>query len=380
MKTYLNQAAVLAQKSEETIELIEQLCGIPAPSNHERKRAEFCRDWLTAHGAQGVIIDSAYNTLWPIGCEGSDDIVVLMAHTDTVFPDTEPMDFARDDEWLYAPGVGDDTTCLAILMMTARYIAEHGLTPKRGLLFAANAGEEGLGNLKGIRQIMADYGGRIKEVYTFDGGYGSLVNKCVGSHRYRVTVVTEGGHSFGAFGKPNAIRELSKLVCRLYECPLPRDGESRTTYNVGMISGGTSVNTIAQSAEMMYEYRSDSAACLAEMKRFFENEIARANGEGQAQFTVEVVGMRPCGGDVDEAVLAAMSERCIRVCEKHSGIPCTVGMGSTDCNIPMSMGVPAVCAGLYQGAGAHTREEKVRIASIPIGLKIAAELIAEYFE
>lgn len=364
----------------ETITLIEQLCKIPAPSGHEEKRAEFCKNWLESCGAKGVIIDSALNVLYPLNCEGKDDIVLFMAHTDTVFPDLEPMPFKNDGEYLYSPAVGDDTTCLAILLMIVRYIIKNDIKPNCGILFAANSCEEGLGNLKGIRQIMKDYDGKIREAYTFDGQYSELVNKCVGSHRYEITFSTEGGHSFRDFGNRNAIYAMSELVHSLYSYEVPVFGESTTTYNAGIVEGGTSVNTIAQSAKLLYEYRSDSRECLEKMQTIFENEVSKAKETKNAEITVNTVGERPCGGDVDEIKLSKISEKCIKICEKYSGIPCVAGSGSTDCNIPMSLGVPAVCVGLYLGSGEHTREEKVQISSISAGIKIAAELILGYFE
>lgn len=370
----------LKASEEETLELIEALCKIPAPSWHEEKRAEFCKNWLTEHGAEGVFIDEALNVLYPVGCEGKNDIVLFMAHTDTVFPDTEPMPFVRDDEYMHSPGVGDDTTCLAMLMMVAKYVAQNHLEAPCGILFAADAGEEGLGNLKGIKQIMKTYGKRIKEAYTFDTSYRALSNKCVGSHRYEITFETEGGHSYGAFGNRNAIYAMSDLICRLYECEVPVCGDSKTTYNAGIVEGGTSVNTIAQKATLLYEYRSDSAECLEKMKQFFDGEIEKAKESGKAEITVKTIGMRPCGGDVDEEHLARITENALRITEKHSGIPCKTKSGSTDCNIPMSMGIPAISVGCYMGSGAHTREEKVLISSVPIGLKIVAELILGYFE
>ncbi len=369
----------LEDVKQETITLIEELCGIPAPSNHEEKRAQFCKKWLEDCGAEGVVIDSALNVLYPLGCENKDDIVLFSAHTDTVFPDLEPMPFKNDGEYLYSPGVGDDTACLAIMMIVVKYIIKYGLKPKCGILFAANSGEEGLGNLKGIRQIMKDYSGRISEAYTFDGQYNELVNKCVGSHRYEITFETEGGHSFRDFGNRNAIFAMSELVHSLYKCEVPVCGDSITTYNAGVVEGGTSVNTIAQNAKLLYEYRSDSYECLEKMRVFFENEISKAKYSKNAEIKVNTVGERPCSGDVDSEKLAKISEKCIKICEKHSGIKCLAGSGSTDCNIPMSLGVPAVCVGLYLGGGEHTREEKVEISSIPVGIKIAAELILEYF-
>ncbi len=363
---------------EETLSLLESLCRIPAPSHHEEKRAEFCLKWFLEHGAEGSYIDEALNVLYPMNCEGRDDIVVFMAHTDTVFPDTEPYPYHSDGDYIYCPGVCDDTVCLVQIMMVMKYILESGLRPDCGILFAANSCEEGLGNLKGIRQIMKDYEGRIAAVYTVDGGYRHIVNRCVGSHRYRVTITTEGGHSYGAFGNKNAIAELSELICRLYDQKVPEKEGTKTTYNVGIIEGGTSVNTIAQEASVLYEYRSDDEACLAVMQASFEKEIEKTKEKGIG-VTVELLGERPCSGRVNTEILNAMAERCMAVQEKYSGLSCVAESGSTDCNIPMSLGVPAICVGSYVGSGVHTREEKLQISSVPVGLKIVAELILDYF-
>jgi len=360
---------------DKIIDLIETLCKIPAPSGREEKRATFCKEWLEARGAEGVYIDEAFNVLYPVGCEGKDDIVLFMAHTDTVFPDMEELPFYRDDKYLYSPGVGDDTTCLAMLLTVAGQVAEKGLRGKRGVLFAANSCEEGLGNLKGTRQIMKDYGGRISEVYTFDSQYNCLINRCVGSHRYEVVIETEGGHSFNKFGKRNAIHAMSQLVCRLYDCQVPVIGDSKTTYNVGLAEGGTSVNTIAQRASFLFEYRSDNAECLNEMKAFIENEIEKAREDQNVKISVNFLGERPCSGQVDFKKLSEMSDKVASVCEKHSGVSCLTKAGSTDCNIPMSLGIPAVAVGSYLGSGEHTREEKVLIESLPVGMKIVEELV-----
>ena len=365
---------------EETIDLIETLCGIPAPSWHEEKRAEFCKKWLEDNGAKGVYIDSALNVVYPVGCEGKDDIIVFMAHTDTVFPDLEPMPFYKDDEYLYAPGVSDDTTSVAIMLMVARYIAQNNLVAPRGILIVANAGEEGLGNLKGTRQLMKDFEGRVKEFYTFDSSLKFYANKCVGSHRYEITFKTEGGHSYGSFGNRSAVYAMADLICKLHDCEIPVMDGSKTTFNVGVVEGGTSVNTIPQSAKMLYEYRSDCAPCLAIMKEFFEKRIKEARESGMAEIDVKLVGDRPCGAEVDENLFAQMQEKVVRITEKHLGEPCVPHSSSTDCNIPMSLGIPALAVGNRIGIGAHTREEKVLISSIPIGMKVTAELMLGYFE
>ena len=360
--------------------LLKTLVEIPAPSHHEEKRAEFIKGWLESFGAKGVYIDEAKNCVLPINCEGNDDIVALCAHTDTVFPDLTPFELKSDDKYFYAPGVCDDTSSVAILLMVAKFIIQNNIKPKRGILIVANACEEGLGNLKGVKQLFSDYAGRIKEFYTFDGNYSKVSPYCVGSHRYEITCETEGGHSFSAFGNNNSIYELSRLICDLYDTEVPKKEGARTTYNVGIIEGGTSVNTIAQSAKMLYEYRSDDFECLSIMQKNFEDKVKKANERGKAKFTVETVGIRPCGIDVDKPLHDSMIANVIATCEKYTGKPCTIKTSSTDCNIPLSLGIPAVCVGIYDGCGEHTREEKLLIESMAIGLKICSDIVLNYFE
>lgn len=375
LKKYTNETL------EEGYELLRRLCLIPAPSGMEEKRAEFVKTWLEELGAEGVYIDEAKNVIFPMNCEGKDDLTVFCAHTDTVFPLETPLNFVDDGEYFHCPGVSDDTCCLVAILMTVKFILKNKLQPKGGVLFVANACEEGLGNLRGTRQLMKDYEGRIAGFYTVDGSYYHVVNRCVGSHRYLVECKTRGGHSFGAFGNPNAIAHLAGLIADLYTISVPVKENCKTTYNVGTVEGGTSVNTIAQSAKMLCEYRSDDAECLAIMQAAFEEKFAKAKkiGEGKAEFVVTLVGERPCGGTVDETVHGEMIARTKELSEKYSGRECKLDSGSTDCNIPMSLGVPAVCLGAYVATGTHTREERVRIDSLEPGRLLVGELILDYF-
>ena len=175
----------------------------------------------------------------------------------------------------------------------------------------------------------------------------------MGSHRYQVTVRTEGGHSFGSFGNRNAIHVLASMINALYTVKVPQEGESRTTYNVGIISGGTSVNTIAQEAGMMYEYRSDNKNCLAKMQNIFEKTIEAFRAMG-VEVEVEKIGDRPCSGEVDQARFDALKNRARAAVKDILGLEMIDRSGSTDCNIPLSMGVPAICFGVCRGAGVHS--------------------------
>jgi len=363
----------------ELITLIKDLCNIPAPSNYEEKRAEFIKNWLIDIGAEGVYIDDALNVVYPINCNNSSDIVLFVAHTDTVFPDTEPMPLFTEGDRMYCPGIGDDTANLAMMLYVVKYIVQNKLKPSRGIIFSANSGEEGLGNLKGIRKLMEDYKGRISEVISFDLYYGSVVSKAVGSSRFKVEVLTEGGHSFSNFGNENAIHVLSSIINDLYSIEVPKILDSQTTYNVGEIKGGTSVNTIAQQAEMLYEYRSDNAECIDIMKEHFEYITSKYRKDG---FTVNVqsIGERPCMRGVDKDKHLALIKRCRHTMKKHLGEDAKLTSASTDCNIPLSLGIPAVCIGLLDGGGVHTREEWISIKSLEIGKEIAFDIIFDYFQ
>lgn len=363
--------------ANEAQNLLIELAQIPAPSNHEELRAKFCRNWLQNHGAQGAYIDDALNVIYPIGCTQNKEIAVFMAHSDVVFPDTTPLPLTVSEEKIHCPGVGDDTANVVALMMTAKYIAQNSLTPKdKGVLLVINSGEEGLGNLKGSRKILDDFGSRITEFITFDGTADHIVNRAVGSRRYQVVVTTEGGHSYGKFGNKNAIAELSSIISDLYEIRVPPTG--KTTYNVGTICGGTSVNTIAQSASMLFEYRSDVKQSMDIMETHFQR-ILDCHRSSDVQISVSLLGSRPCSGDLDWEKEENLMHRGAKAIKDHYKYDPSFCSGSTDCNIPLSMGIPSICVGCVEGEGAHTREEYVTISSLKPGLGVALKLILHHF-
>lgn len=355
-------------------DLLKELCEIPAPSHHEDKRAEFCKNYLLAAGYEDVYIDGAKNVICGLNYENSKEITVFVAHTDTVFPDLEPMPYYEKDGKAYCPGIGDNTASLAVLLVAAKYFKDNNILSDKGVLFVCNSCEEGLGNLKGVRALMEAYEGRVARFISFDGKMDRILDKCVGSHRYNVEVITEGGHSFNAFGNENAISHLSNIVKKIYEIEVPKKNDSKTTYNVGTISGGTSVNTIAQSAQMLCEYRSDDVECLAIMKKKFE-EIFESSRSDKVEVKITKVGDRPCANGIDEKELSALVDDCRNIIEDMISKKTIIESGSTDCNIPMSMGIPSVCIGVYYGGGMHTREEWIELDSLNVGLLLAIKII-----
>ena len=362
---------------EEQLRLLTTLAQIPAPSGQEELRASFCKQWLLENGARDVFIDEALNVILPIGVTGNCPLVVFAAHSDVVFPDTDPLPLRMEDDTIHCPGVGDDTACVTAMLMAAKFLLREGLMPRDcGILLVVDSGEEGLGNLKGIREIFRRYGHRIREFIALDGQTGKCVHKAVGSRRFLIGLDTEGGHSYSAFGNRNAIACLAEMITELYKVEVPPIG--KTTYNIGTISGGTSVNTIAQHAEMLYEFRSDEREALQIMQASLDRIVASFREKGHA-ITVTSVGDRPCGDGVDSDRMDALRGRAKEATLLCHGRELEYTSGSTDCNIPLSLGIPAVCVGCYEGAGSHTREEYIRTDSLQPGLRFALEMMMYYF-
>ncbi len=369
IKNYINN------NNDELFKLLKELCLIPAPSHQENDRAEYCKNYLESIGAKDVYIDEALNVICPINCKDSNDLTVIVAHTDTVFPDKEPMPYKEDDKNIYCPGVGDDTASVAVLLLTTKFFIEKQIVPPKGVLFVFNSCEEGLGNLKGTRQIFKDYNGRISQFIAFDSNLDVVADGCAGSHRYEVEIKTEGGHSYLEFGKKNAINELAKIVNEIYSIDVPT--KHKTTYNVGIISGGTSINTIAQSATMLCEYRSENKECLEIMQKKFNDIFEKAKKE--TELNIKMIGDRPCS-DIEDEKIQELKNIIIPVIENEINKKVICKSSSTDCNIPLSMGIPALCMGVYQGGGMHTREEWVEKKSLPVGLSLAIKTVIKLTE
>ncbi len=367
--------AYIRENMDELKELLKTLTLIPSPSNQERERALFCKQWLEAQGCHGAYIDGANNLVYPYKCGPDKQVVAFLAHTDTVFPD-QTITWKQDGDRVTAMGVGDDTAGVAVLLMIARYVTQQDCDSPYGLLFVANAGEEGLGNLKGSRQIVKDFGHRMYNFIGFDGGMPHCQIGSVGSHRYEVTVRTEGGHSYGDFGNRNAIHYAASLIECLYDMKAPQ--EAKTTYNVGMISGGISVNTIANECRFMYEFRSADRNCLQKMEKMFLGVVdAYRNMDIGVQ--VDVLAVRPCRGDVDEAEQQKLLDRCLACIRRyHQEDNIWMDTNSTDANIPWSEGIPSTTIGVIRCGKAHTRDEWADLSSLDEGMHIAMSLVLSY--
>jgi acetylornithine deacetylase/succinyl-diaminopimelate desuccinylase-like protein len=361
---------------DEAIALLKTLGAIPAPSHHEDLRAEFVLSWLKNQGADHVYIDRAKNVVCEIGTAEHEQVVVFMAHTDTVFPDTEPLEVVEKDGKLFAPGIGDDTANLVNLLMGTKYLLEKKPKLSFGYVIAANSCEEGLGNLEGCREIFRVFGRRVRYFYSFDRYIPECVNEAVGSCRYRIEVKTQGGHSWTDFGNPNAILVLNRILSDLAAIEFP--GEGKTTCNVGRIEGGTSVNTIAENASALYEFRSDRQENLDYMKEEVQKVFEKYQGDPSVQVHPEVIGVRPGTGAVNAEEMAAFTNASREIIESYYDGKAVILPISTDANIPLSLGITANTLGAVRGGGAHTRGEWIELDSLAEGGKIVLACLMRF--
>jgi tripeptide aminopeptidase len=348
---------------EDLVQLIIRLCEIASPTFAEGPRAQAVADELRALGLQDVHLDAVNNVIGVLPAREPGPTFLLDAHTDTVFPAGTDVRVRRQDGKLNAPGVGDDTANLACGLFLLRLLRDCGLRLPGTLMFSGTVGEEGLGDLCGIKAVMQALGGRVDYVLALDGQLGRIANQGVGSHRYKIIVKASGGHSWADFGAPSAIHALGALIARISTLDVPKN--PRTTFNVGIISGGTSVNTIAESAEMLLDMRSVSAVELAQLESRVLALLPSVGREYQAHIEPQLVGDRPAGSQADTTWMV----ETIRQVHQTLGIETQINAASTNANVPLSQGIPAVVIGTYTGKGTHRLDEWIDERSVVLGMK-----------
>lgn len=357
-------------------ELLKTIGQIPAPSHREDKRAAFIKQWLLDCGAENVHIDNAKNVIFRLAADNARETVVFMAHTDVVFDDEETLPLSVEGRKMFCPGIGDDTANLVNLLMAVKYVLNNRCRPKCNIIFIANSCEEGLGNLKGCKQIMGDYSKEISAFFSFDGYFGQCCYRAVGSCRYQITVKSIGGHSYLDFGRDNAICIMADLIRDLYAIKMP--SEFKTTCNVGHIEGGTTVNSIADECSILYEFRSEGQSCMDIMRQSFEAVVEKY--QQKYDITVHLLGYRAGSVAQDVQRLKAFTERNKRIITQYYNGEIDEGAYSTDANVPLSLGIPANTIGTICGGMAHTRKEWVNLDSINSGMKVVLGLVAEYLD
>jgi acetylornithine deacetylase/succinyl-diaminopimelate desuccinylase-like protein len=363
----------------DTIDDQIKACEIPAPSFQEGKRAEYFKQRFTQLGLKNVRIDGAGNVIGERPGASAEPTLVLAAHLDTVFPEGTDVKVKRNDPILAGPGIGDDCRGLAVILAIARALDEAKIETRGTILFVANVGEEGLGDLRGVRHLFNnELKGKITHFISVDGTGLGVTNTAVGVIRYRVTFRGPGGHSYGAFGLPSPIHALGRAIEKISRFQVPT--QPKTTFNVGRIEGGTSVNSIAHTAWMEVDMRSESAAELQKLESEFkrvtqlalDEENAREGGQKKLTVELKVVSQRPAGMTPADSPIV----KSAMAADAALGIKTKLGASSTDSNIPISLGVPAITIdGGGVGRGAHSLDETFDTTMSHVGTQRALLIV-----
>ena len=354
---------------ERVLEMAVAVQQIPAPTFSETRRAAFVRQAFEAEGLEDVAVDTAGNVYARLKSEGSQAPLVISAHLDTVFPAETDLSIRREEERICAPGIGDNSLGVAGLFGLLWAIRQERANLQRDIWLVANVGEEGLGDLCGMRAVVDRFGSQAAAYLILEGmALGQVYHRGLGVKRYRIGIETQGGHSWVDFGRPSAVHELGKLISRLARIVLPEN--PRTTLNVGVIGGGTTVNTIAAQAYLELDLRSEVVGALAELDAQVQALVKSAERPG-VRVVGTVIGERPVGEIAEDHPLVRHAVECL---EAH-GVAARLSIGSTDANIPLSRGLPAISIGLTNGGGAHTAAEFIQTQPLAQGLGQLAELV-----
>lgn len=375
--------AQLDAQYDQVIADLIRITETPAPPFKEAARAALFAQLLRDAGIADVTIDPEGNVLALRPGRSDAPVLVVSAHLDTVFPEGTPIKVTREGERLKAPGIGDDSLGLASLLVWARLLEANALTTRQPVLFVGTVGEEGAGDLRGVRYLFTrgQYAGRIASFLSIDNANaGRIVNAGVGSRRYRFAFKGPGGHSYGAFGIVNPMGAMAEAVRGIHAIAVP--AEPRTTYAATVVAGGTSINAIPDRVTLDVDMRSGDPAALATLEKAVlaavdagvaAENAARSTQAGAILVERQLIGDRPAGATAADHPLVTSALRAAQA----AGFAARLDQSSTDANIPMSLGIPALTIGTGAGGGrTHSLEEYLEtgrqrfVAGLSVGLAI----------
>ena len=365
VKSVQDNVTWLSDSVEQVVDETVHLCRIPAPTFDEAERAAYVAQRMRGIGLDGVRIDAIQNVTGILHSGHDGPTTLVAAHIDTVFPRSTQLDVRQTSKRLYGPSIGDNSVAVTSMLQVAAALRRMPSLPPGRIVFAASVGEEGLGNLCGIRALLQTWQDQIDTVIAVEGhGLDEIRNTALGSTRLEICLEGPGGHSWGAFGTPSAIHALGLAIQKITELDVPQ--RPKTTYNIGMIEGGESINTIAPRATMWVDLRSVDAAALQRLEAQVEQILHAVEQQTNIRIQSRVVGKRPA------AALSANHPLCQRIMAIRQQLhlrPAIFSAASTDANLPLSQNIPAVCLGITRGAQAHTVKEYIDIAPIAKGLQ-----------
>ena len=345
----------------ELLDLLTQICETPAPTFKEQKRAALIAGFFEQAGLKPQT-DEVGNVIARVA-GGTGERILLAAHLDTVFSE-DIIKVSSKDGKLTAPGIGDNSASLAILIHYLNHLPEK----RPRLVVAATVGEEGIGDLYGMRELMRAYKHEVDKVIAVDGHLGTVVDQAVGSKRFEVSIHAKGGHSWGDFPSPSATHTLADMVHALTRMNVPR--EPRSSFNIGQLSGGTSINAIAQEARFNLDLRSLDPKVLGELERETKSRLLKVGRQHGVSYDLQQIGERPAAKSDNHELVTKAKEVL-----NELGITARTAASSTDANIPMSLGIPAIAFGVYKGGDAHRLSEWLAPDSLSTGCKALKSLL-----
>jgi len=354
---------------QRVIDLAIQIQQIPAPTFAEGQRGEFVRGLFQEENLKDVSMDSLGNVYARLpGKQKGSKPLIVSAHLDTVFPASVNLQVTqrglgqKEAGKIIAPGIGDNSLGVSALFGILWALQKKEIEINHDIWFVANTGEEGLGDLRGMRGVVERFGREVIGYLVLEGlALGHVYHRAIGVRRYRITAKTAGGHSWSDYGQPSAVHELASLVTRLTELRLPR--QPRTTMNVGTFGGGTGINVLAAEAKCELDLRSEDPKALAKLIHQVEDLLKNSDREG-VRITAEIIGERPAGEIPADHALVQLAVNCT----SEQGVNAVLTSGSTDANIPLSQGIPAVVMGISTGGGAHTLQEYINVEPVEKGM------------
>jgi tripeptide aminopeptidase len=349
-------------KREIIIERVREISEIASPTFQEERRASHLGALFPALGLRDVTRLPRGSIMGFTRSAKESDTLLLAAHIDTVFPVDTDLTTTIVGSTLFGPGTGDNAANVAAIITLAEIMNEQRIELRRNVAFCGTVCEEGAGNLAGIEEVLDHLGGAVEAVIAVDGRTPWLMHRSQAVRRYRLTASGPGGHSWDGFGTPSAIHEMARLIAALSEARVP--AEPKTTFNVGTINGGRSVNAIAQSCVADVDLRSLESDALGELERDFLEIVRRVPAEG-IRIEARVTGERPAAMEPAESHLV----RTAIATARHLGFEAHLTASSTDAALSLARGISSISMGTYRGRGVHTLEEQVDLASLTTGLK-----------
>jgi tripeptide aminopeptidase len=337
---------------------------IPAPTFSEKVRAEYVANQFKQFGLQKINIDDLYNVTGLMqGKQSQQSGIMVSAHTDTVFSADTNLTIRKDKDLIYGPGLGDNSVGVSGMLGLIAILQKLNLQPACDVWFVANTREEGLGDLGGMKAVFQQLRPHIQYVINLEGmAYGHVYHAGIAVRRLHITAQAEGGHSWLNFGRTSAIHGIVELGAQITHLNPPES--PRTTFNIGIIEGGQSINTIAAEAGLWLDLRSEESAALSRFERDVRKLVESAS-KPNLTFNIDVVGDRPAGSipvshDLVQGALAALEQ---------TGIKGTLENGSTDANVPLAAGCPAVTIGITRGGNAHRSDEYIEVSPVASGMR-----------